>query len=90
MQLRPHCLHRCCAATTVATPHPSLLPLLFQAPCLVKRGGRYHLFYSANGFASAEYCIGYATATEVTGGLHLQLQASAPSALSLSALGTSA
>lgn len=40
---------------------------VIEAPCLVKRGGRYHLFYSANGFASAEYCIGYATATEVIG-----------------------
>ena len=52
--------------------------LLLQAPCLVKRGGLYHLFYSANGFASAEYCIGYAAATEVTGGSQPQLQALHP------------
>eukprot|EP00891_Asterochloris_glomerata_P006496 jgi/Astpho2/6496/fgenesh1_pg.00096_%23_25_t len=45
---------------------------VIEAPCLVKRGGRYHLFYSANGFASAEYCIGYATATEVIGPDRLQ------------------
>ena len=59
------CYHRCGHCPSKCTA------VLLQAPCLVKRGGRYHLFYSANGYATAEYCIGYATATEVTGGSQL-------------------
>ena len=40
---------------------------LVEAPTLVKRDGTYVLLYSANDYASAEYAIGYARATTVTG-----------------------
>ena len=38
-----------------------------EAPFLVRQGGHYFLFYSANDYASARYAVGYATATAVLG-----------------------
>jgi beta-xylosidase len=35
---------------------------LIEAPAVVRAGGRYYLFYSANWWESERYCIGYATA----------------------------
>ncbi|WP_394279846.1 glycoside hydrolase family 43 protein [Microbacterium sp.] len=40
---------------------------LIEAPTLVERDGRYHLFYSANDYGSDAYAIGVATATAPTG-----------------------
>jgi len=34
---------------------------LIEAPFFYSHGGRLHLFYSANSFASADYAVGYAT-----------------------------
>ena len=38
-----------------------------EAPYLWRHDGRYYLFYSGNGFGSAQYAIGYATADRVAG-----------------------
>ena len=38
-----------------------------EAPKLVKHGGRYYLFYSANDFGGGNYRTGYATASSLTG-----------------------
>ncbi|WP_229686174.1 family 43 glycosylhydrolase [Longimycelium tulufanense] len=38
-----------------------------EAPTLVKRGGRYVLFYSANYFSGTGYKVGYAVADNLTG-----------------------
>jgi hypothetical protein len=53
---------------------PSLLltksddePILIEAPALVKRDGRYVLFYAAGVFYSSEYQTRYATASAITG-----------------------
>ncbi|MFS0866616.1 glycoside hydrolase family 43 protein [Microbacterium sp. 179-B 1A2 NHS] len=40
---------------------------LIEAPTLVERDGRYHLFYSANDYGSDAYAVGVATATEIAG-----------------------
>jgi arabinan endo-1,5-alpha-L-arabinosidase len=40
---------------------------LVEAPTLVKRGGRYVLFYSADGYSGAQYKTGYAVAKSLTG-----------------------
>ena len=42
-------------------------PILIEAPALVKRDGRYVLFYAAGVFYSADYQTRYATATTITG-----------------------
>jgi beta-xylosidase len=33
---------------------------LVEAPCMWQRDGRYYLFYSANGYRSSHYAVGYA------------------------------
>ena len=38
-----------------------------EAPYLWKHEGRYYLFYSGNGFGSAQYAIGYAMSDHVAG-----------------------
>ena len=38
-----------------------------EGPTLIKHGGTYVLFYSANNFAGGYYATGYATATSLTG-----------------------
>lgn len=40
---------------------------LVEAPAVVRAGGTYYLFYSANWWESARYCIGYATASSPLG-----------------------
>ena len=45
---------------------PWELPLV-EAPALVKREGRYYLFYSANWWESADYAISYAVSDALTG-----------------------
>ncbi len=40
---------------------------LIEAPAMVRAGGRYYLFYSANGWASARYSVGFAIADAPTG-----------------------
>jgi arabinan endo-1,5-alpha-L-arabinosidase len=40
---------------------------LVEAPTLWKQDGKYHLFYSANKFAGADYATGYAVADAPTG-----------------------
>lgn len=40
---------------------------IVEAPSVVRIGDEYVMFYSANGYWSADYAIGYATATSVTG-----------------------
>ena len=40
---------------------------LIEAPSLVRSGGTYFLFYSANWWNTDRYSIGYATSTRVTG-----------------------
>ncbi|HEX4865693.1 MAG TPA: family 43 glycosylhydrolase, partial [Acidimicrobiales bacterium] len=40
---------------------------LVEAPSLVRTGGTYFLFYSANWWNSDRYSIGYATSSSVTG-----------------------
>lgn len=40
---------------------------LVEAPDLVKRGGRYVLFYSANDYATDEYAVGVAESPALTG-----------------------
>jgi beta-xylosidase len=40
---------------------------VIEAPTLWKHEDSYYLFYSGNHFASAEYAVGYATASEVLG-----------------------
>ena len=40
---------------------------IVEAPFLWKHNGRYYLFYSGNGYGSAEYAIGYAVADAVAG-----------------------
>ena len=40
---------------------------IVEAPTLWRAGGRYYLFYSANGYAGARYAIGYAVADRVLG-----------------------
>lgn len=40
---------------------------LIEAPSLVKRGGEYVLFYSANDYSTDRYAIGTATASAITG-----------------------
>jgi beta-xylosidase len=40
---------------------------LVEAPTLLKRDGRYVLFYSANDYAGSRYAIGYATAEAIGG-----------------------
>lgn len=42
-------------------------PTLVEAPALVRRGGRYVLFYSGGVFFDDTYRTGYATATSITG-----------------------
>ena len=38
-----------------------------EGPTVMKRGGKYVLFYSANDFRSPFYCVGYAVANSPTG-----------------------
>jgi beta-xylosidase len=38
-----------------------------EAPTMVKRDGRYYLFYSANNYAGVEYAVGYALCESPTG-----------------------
>lgn len=40
---------------------------LIEAPTLVRRDGTYYLFFSANGYDTEFYAVGYATATDVRG-----------------------
>ncbi len=40
---------------------------LIEAPTLVEQDGTYYLFFSANGYDTEFYAVGYATATAVTG-----------------------
>ena len=40
---------------------------LVEAPTVWKHEGKYYLFYSANGYESCNYAIGYAVADNVTG-----------------------
>jgi beta-xylosidase len=40
---------------------------LIEAPTLVKRGGQYVLFYSANDYGGDRYAVGYATAAAAAG-----------------------
>lgn len=40
---------------------------LVEAPIMWKRAGKYYLFYSANGFATSRYAVGYAIADNLTG-----------------------
>ena len=39
---------------------------LVEAPTLLKRDGRYHLFYSANEYGGTAYAIGWAVAFSTT------------------------
>ncbi|HUS15234.1 MAG TPA: glycoside hydrolase family 43 protein, partial [Chloroflexia bacterium] len=38
-----------------------------EAPTLVKHGGKYYLFYSANAYNTERYSVGYAEADSITG-----------------------
>lgn len=40
---------------------------LVEAPYMVERNGKFHLFYSANAYDKAEYAVGYALCTTPTG-----------------------
>lgn len=40
---------------------------LVEAPTLWKHGGKYYLFYSANGYAGCDYAIGYAVSDSLLG-----------------------
>ena len=40
---------------------------LVEAPTLLERGGSYVLLFSGNGYRSAEYAVGYATAPAIAG-----------------------
>lgn len=40
---------------------------LIEGPSMLKHGGRYYLFYSANWYESADYAVGYAIAEAITG-----------------------
>lgn len=40
---------------------------IIEAPTLWRQGGRYYAFYSANGYAGANYAIGYAVADSIVG-----------------------
>ena len=40
---------------------------LVEAPYMVERNGKFHLFYSANAFDKAEYAVGHALCTTPTG-----------------------
>jgi beta-xylosidase len=40
---------------------------LIEAPALLKHDGKYFLFYSANGYESSSYAVGYAVADALTG-----------------------
>jgi beta-xylosidase len=40
---------------------------LIEAPTLISRDGTYYLFFSANGYDTEFYAVGYATATSVLG-----------------------
>jgi hypothetical protein len=40
---------------------------LIEAPEILKHGGKYYLFYSANGYGSSAYAIGYAVSDSLTG-----------------------
>jgi beta-xylosidase len=39
---------------------------IIEAPSMIRRDGRYYLFYSANWYASSAYAIGYATCASPT------------------------
>jgi GH43 family beta-xylosidase len=39
----------------------------FEGPAMLKEGGRYYLFYSANYWESEDYAVGYATSQAITG-----------------------
>ena len=38
-----------------------------EGPCVIKRGGEYYMFYSANDFRNPDYAVGYATASSPEG-----------------------
>ena len=38
-----------------------------EAPFMWKHGGKYYIFYSGNGYGSADYAIGYAVSTAIGG-----------------------
>lgn len=38
-----------------------------EGPTVIKHGGRYHLFYSANDFRNPDYAVGHATADSLVG-----------------------
>jgi len=40
---------------------------LIEAPTLIKRGDKYHLFYSANDYYSDQYAVGHATSDSLLG-----------------------
>ena len=40
---------------------------VIEGPSLLKRGGIYYLFYSANDFRNPDYAVGYATSSHPTG-----------------------
>jgi hypothetical protein len=49
-----------------ATPAYVSNPIM-EGPTVIKKGGIYYLFYSANHFQSIDYAVGYATATSPLG-----------------------
>lgn len=67
-RLIPGTLRRCFAATqpwehTRAFPSDPIL----EGPTVIKREGKYYLFYSANHFLSPDYAVGYAVADSPMG-----------------------
>lgn len=52
---------------TLLTTSESWEGILVEAPTLIKQGGKYHLFYSANDYYSDQYAVGHAISDSLFG-----------------------
>ena len=58
--IRPETLRQCITATDAWENTEQVEWPIIEGPTVVKRAGRYYLFYSANDFRSIDYAVGYA------------------------------
>ena len=56
--IKEETLTQCFAAEE---PWELILPKVVEGPSVIKQGDTYYLMYSANGYTSQDYAVGYAT-----------------------------
>lgn len=64
INIKPGAMHKC---LSVSQSWEKVRARVNEAPFVIKRNGVYYMTYSANGYKSPFYGVGYATATNITG-----------------------